>query len=436
MEHHDLYRNCPLEQHGSPLILWIANISGSCVYGDLSAVSWIAGYVSFFAWLGAQLPQVYMNYANHSVEGLSWGFLANWFLGDFTNFVGCILTHQLPFQTLLALYYVCIDFILGSQYYYYSKIRKNERKRKHHKRHIKSGHYSTADQDKAVPRVTTVPIPTPAASSKVPSAANSPSSRLLIAGATLAASVSKATAVPLPSRTTYNHPQFLDPLYILFATSDTMVVIGRISAWTCAFLYLSSRLPQIIKNFKRKSTWGTSMLLFFSALTGNVAYTISIVFSPEARGKHQAEFYRNEISFLIGSAGTVVFDLIIFFQYFSYGSRMHRRQNLAVGDDSCAIAVEDEDVVDDLNCNPSKKIKTHRSSSIYEHPHHQYPDSALVTSLFPSTAMPVGSCSPSIASPFSQSIAGSPMGTPVERTPLSSSLQNNYATVRNEVGNV
>lgn len=42
-------------------------------------------------------------------------------IGDITNLVGCILTHQLPFQTYLASYFVFVDMTLVAQYIYYYK---------------------------------------------------------------------------------------------------------------------------------------------------------------------------------------------------------------------------------------------------------------------------------------------------------------------------
>ncbi|GAA5965262.1 hypothetical protein JCM3765_006377 [Sporobolomyces pararoseus] len=79
------------------------------------------GGLSILTWLGAQSPQIYENYKNKSVEGLALPFLISWFWGDFTNFIGCVLTHQLPFQTYLASYFLIVDVLLVSQYYYYSR---------------------------------------------------------------------------------------------------------------------------------------------------------------------------------------------------------------------------------------------------------------------------------------------------------------------------
>lgn len=74
-------------------------------------------------------------------------------------------------------------------------------------------------------------------------------------------------------------------------------ILGRISAWTCTTLYLTSRLPQIWKNvrtfsassllflislsqFARKSVEGLSMYLFIFAFLGNTFYVLSILSSP------------------------------------------------------------------------------------------------------------------------------------------------------------
>ncbi|KAG6866988.1 hypothetical protein C0991_003904 [Blastosporella zonata] len=74
-------------------------------------------------------------------------------------------------------------------------------------------------------------------------------------------------------------------------------VIGRIFAWLCTTLYLTSRLPQIWKNFVRKSVEGLSMYLFVFAFLGNVFYVASIVSSPNMRkpAPESTEFLRESI---------------------------------------------------------------------------------------------------------------------------------------------
>lgn len=76
--------------------------------------------------------QLYKNYKHKSADSLSILFILQWFLGDAANLVGCFLTRQLPTQvrscsssllllrqTYTAVYFVCVDVILLTQYFYY-----------------------------------------------------------------------------------------------------------------------------------------------------------------------------------------------------------------------------------------------------------------------------------------------------------------------------
>ncbi|KAL1406812.1 hypothetical protein Q8F55_006221 [Vanrija albida] len=100
---------------------------------------------------------------------------------------------------------------------------------------------------------------------------------------------------------------------------DLKETIGRISAWACTTLYLTSRLPQIWKNFQRKSVEGLSILLFIFAFLGNVAYVASIAFRPAPPGEG-AHYLLKALPYLLGSGGTLLFDLTIMIQSAIYGS--------------------------------------------------------------------------------------------------------------------
>ncbi|GAA6027051.1 hypothetical protein JCM8097_006071 [Rhodosporidiobolus ruineniae] len=88
---------------------------------DRQALSDALGALSILTWLGAQSPQIYKNWKAKSVEGLALPFLVSWFLGDFTNFLGCILTHQLPMQLYLSIYFLFVDVALCGQFVFYSR---------------------------------------------------------------------------------------------------------------------------------------------------------------------------------------------------------------------------------------------------------------------------------------------------------------------------
>jgi uncharacterized protein with PQ loop repeat len=103
---------------------------------------------------------------------------------------------------------------------------------------------------------------------------------------------------------------------------------GQISGYVCAALYLGSRVPQLLLNYRRKSTEGISMLFFLFACLGNLTYVLSIVvYKPKCGGgvcqdgEGRAEYVRYiavNASWLLGSFGTLLLDAGVFVQYFMY----------------------------------------------------------------------------------------------------------------------
>ena len=123
-----------------------------------------------------------------------------------------------------------------------------------------------------------------------------------------------------------------DPVYDAPDDNDISERIGQVFAWVCCSFYLTSRIPQILENRRRKSTQGINIALFTAALCGNLFYTIGILTNPDAHNAvSQAEFLLNALPYLLGSAGypflpgkktpnvrTIVFDVTILMQYFRY----------------------------------------------------------------------------------------------------------------------
>lgn len=110
-------------------------------------------------------------------------------------------------------------------------------------------------------------------------------------------------------------------------------VWGQVFGYLCAVLYLGSRVPQMLLNYRRKSTEGVSMLFFLFACVGNLTYVLSIfAYEPHCHGKHgrcapgeSREIYGRYISvnasWIAGSLGTLILDMIIFGQFFIYRER-------------------------------------------------------------------------------------------------------------------
>lgn len=106
-------------------------------------------------------------------------------------------------------------------------------------------------------------------------------------------------------------------------------VLGQVFGYICAVLYLGSRIPQLLLNYRRKSTEGISMLFFLFACLGNLTFVLSIViYRPvchrpghcrdgEAWSIYGRYFLLN-LSWLCGSFGTLFLDAGVFIQYFMY----------------------------------------------------------------------------------------------------------------------
>ncbi|KAJ5620931.1 hypothetical protein N7510_004915 [Penicillium lagena] len=124
-----------------------------------------------------------------------------------------------------------------------------------------------------------------------------------------------------------------------------MDTLGQVFGYLCAVFYLGSRLPQLLLNFRRKSTEGVSLLFFLFACIGNLTYVLSILaYSPVCRGSSEAvavspvqhhshvrcrpgeataiygRYILVNLSWLVGSAGTLLLDMAIFVQFFLYSS--------------------------------------------------------------------------------------------------------------------
>lgn len=109
-------------------------------------------------------------------------------------------------------------------------------------------------------------------------------------------------------------------------------VLGQVFGYICAVLYLGSRIPQLLLNYQRKSTEGISMLFFLFACIGNLTYVVSVLsFKPVCRhpnhcldGEFKALYLRYfviNLSWLLGSFGTLGLDAGVFVQYFLYQKR-------------------------------------------------------------------------------------------------------------------
>lgn len=101
-----------------------------------------------------------------------------------------------------------------------------------------------------------------------------------------------------------------------FATPAGAQFLGYVSA----VLYLTARLPQIWKNYREQSCEGLSILFFVLSLLGNATYGAGIL-----AHSIQRDYVIKNVPWLIGSLGTMVEDVVVFWQFRLYRDNVEEK---------------------------------------------------------------------------------------------------------------
>jgi solute carrier family 66 (lysosomal lysine-arginine transporter), member 1 len=326
---------------------------------DIETLSGICGSISIACWVVVFSPQIIENFRRGSAEGLSIIFIVIWLAGDVFNILGAILQGVLPTMIILAIYYTLADIVLMGQVFYYrgftlsddvkAKTDQNgdaETRPLLHSgsvtqppsrdEHERSGSISHWQRHLSVDGTHLSPA-TPLLDAPKPT--DPPALKNVKPTSTLQAIFFNTFAILLvcaagvfgwwlstdKARRHHKH-HTKDEVSSEPLEFDTL---GQIFGYLCAVLYLGSRVPQLLLNYKRKSTEGVSLLFFLFACIGNLTYDMSIfAYSPVcAKPGHCAPEEAKSIylryiavnaSWIAGSFGTLLLDMAIFVQFFLY----------------------------------------------------------------------------------------------------------------------
>ncbi|KAK5664089.1 hypothetical protein OQA88_304 [Cercophora sp. LCS_1] len=304
---------------------------------DIAAISGICGSISIACWVVVFSPQIIENFRRSSADGLSIQFIIVWLLGDVFNILGAVMQGVLPTMVILAIYYTIADVVLLAQCFYYrgftlsdepvkparqsregagvdertALIDDREREREREREGHRHGSEDWTHLSPAVPMVVDEPPPPPTKTQVV--VLNGLAIVMVCAAGVAGWWLSREYGAGSSDKQ---------------RESLEMDFWGQVFGWLCAVLYLGSRLPQLLLNWRRKSTEGVSMLFFMFACLGNLTYVLSILaFEPECdgdpcrEGEAAAVYWRYilvNLSWLAGSAGTLGLDFAIFAQFFLY----------------------------------------------------------------------------------------------------------------------
>ncbi|KAL1626013.1 hypothetical protein SLS56_006986 [Neofusicoccum ribis] len=353
----------------------------SCVPTKLAFISSLLGTLSIVSWLFAQLPQIYKNYTLKSTSGLSIFFLGEWLLGDLSNLLGSLFTDQALWQIIIACYYCFVDCCLVGQWIWYERLRHGRPLVRVWRRGSRSdyhghghGHGDMTEFIDGVPvseddgsDAKRVPHSTPKDVFRDPRYSSSPSkerddmSQDDSASDEMEATPSNRTirrlgrsSSPYPSPRTVLYVSMLlavvvqasplngpSPAFPIIAqqaarsSAETGTqMAGRLLSWLSTLMYLGSRMPQLYKNYQRKSTSGLSPTLFAAAFLGNLFYSSSILANPCAWGTYpphgargwvggggseRADWVGRAMPFWLGAAGVLLMDGAVGVQFWYYG---------------------------------------------------------------------------------------------------------------------
>ncbi|KAI3399369.1 hypothetical protein diail_7096 [Diaporthe ilicicola] len=365
---------------------------------DVEAISGIAGSISIACWVVVFSPQIIENFRRKAADGLSLQFVIVWLAGDVFNILGAVLQGVLPTMIILAIYYTIADIVLLGQCFYYRgftwkdevvpptpKKKSNNNKRANgenggqHRngngansnninnngsRPEPSERTSLLDQrerrgsdwsDRLIHVNPIVPINEPSATPPPPASAlqafawNTVAVIMVIGAGVAGWALSRGYGSDKdePSGGGGGGGDGGDTIHL--------DLWGQIFGYLCAVLYLGSRLPQLLLNWRRKSTEGLSMLFFLFACLGNLTYALSIfAFDPRCygddsgcepgeAGRVYGRYILVNLSWLAGSVGTLLLDMGVFVQFFMYNkTRDDDDEEEEEGVDGSAIEDDDD----------------------------------------------------------------------------------------------
>lgn len=289
------------------------------------------------------IPQLVEQWRLKTVDGISPIFLLIWASGDVFNVIGAIWAHLLPEVILIALWFMFADIITFSFYFYISQV--YDKKRHLHRKHrpVILDEQTTLLGEHAIhdihPDVENNADYTSVDNSEEPGQQQQQQQQQQAKSHHHHHHRRKSSTLEDIVYEPENHSIFVRivlPLILVVAAGvfgsilspnssqtpeasvDNEKLGPQILGYISATFYLTARLPQIYHNYKKKSTAGLSLLFFLLTMLGNITYSLQIIVY-----KFEKEYILLNLSWLLGSCGTIIQDIFIITQFYLYRNNKH-----------------------------------------------------------------------------------------------------------------
>ncbi|KAG2382954.1 hypothetical protein C9374_004921 [Naegleria lovaniensis] len=320
----------------------LALIFRQCFYTNNDVTSYILGWMSIILSMVSLFPQIIKNFVLKRAAGLSIHLFLIWFVGDVSNLIGCILTNQLATQLYLAVYYVCMDIIIISQYTFYEFNKKKFKaflSKLFQKLHITKQSAEPCHEMSTIKETTANNIFNMSfqslTSHNTTSTSHLSTPHCQLKSHYLSSTIAILLVVQLlisnfaqfsnaqEAKVSYEIPNCSPP------PPDNGLAIFAIGT-TCSYIsclcYILAMTPQVYKNYKRKSVQGLSILMFGIDTSNQLLYMLSIiVFYAQPNASFDA---LSVVPYLAGSFFTWFFSVCILFQFLFYKRRNRNDANV------------------------------------------------------------------------------------------------------------
>lgn len=314
-------------------------------------ISGVMGSTSLACWIVLLMPQLIEQWRLKSAEGIAIGFISIWFLGDLFNLIGAVWAGLLPEVIFLAIWFCIADALMISSYFYYTRIyrkKTSHHNHHHHHHHQQQYHdnsnsnesnshenYHQHEQGRNHHHALNEDGPGELERDFIESSEHTPLVRkrsrrnstltdiamepqyhsvfvkyilpiIFVIGAGVVGFLMSGKEA-IPDNPSPPNPNPHDP------PQDVIAFGPQVMGYCSAFLYLGARIPQIIQNYQKKSVYGLSLLFFLFSTLGNLTYAGQILFY-----RSDWKYVVLNMSWLLGSLGTIFEDCLIFMQFYMY----------------------------------------------------------------------------------------------------------------------
>ncbi|OHT14687.1 PQ loop repeat family protein [Tritrichomonas foetus] len=308
-------------------IHWIKNIFDDCISTPMEITSFSFGLFADVIRVICAFPQLISNYKTKDVSGISPFLFGLIWAGSCLTMFGVVFNHGSFTQILTGIIDLFFDSALFFQFIYYQYIYNNVKCRRFKFNEIKNienfesdetnSKTTSNDEDDNGNEMDDInEMDGNEVDNNIPKFVDS--SKSSTTGLMLNALIASGSAF-----------NWADPY-------QGRELVGTIFGWIGTFIFIGSRIPQVVKNFKQKQVKDLSLTFVILMVASNLSYVASVLF----RSKNLVYIWM-QVPYLTGSFVPMLFDVITLIQYGVYSKKKNN------------IIVDGED---DEKCKPLNEI--------------------------------------------------------------------------------